>query len=84
AVFSIFGGLKASFYRGSRQKGLAIFTNLNVSFPQANSSTEVAVFFSEIGPKKTEIKISSLNHHLSEFVAEELFKSLEQRTGEKE
>ncbi len=75
-VFKLFGSLRANFYRGSRQKGFAVFTNLNTSFPQCNESTEVAVFFSEIEPQKTKIEISSLNHHLSQFVAEYIFKGL--------
>ncbi|MCF7908498.1 MAG: hypothetical protein K9L86_06485 [Candidatus Omnitrophica bacterium] len=76
-VVDSFGQMQANFYRGSRKDGFIIFTNFNVSFPQANASTEVAVFLSESGPNNTQIQVSSLNYSLSDFVAEELFKSLE-------
>lgn len=82
-VVAAFGELKANYYRGSRRDGFIIFTNLNVSFPQANSSTEVAVFLGESGPKQTRIEVSSLNHSLAEFTAKKLFERLDkEKTNE--
>ena len=77
-VVSIFGQMKANLYRGSRRDGFIIFTNLSIAFPQASESTEVAVFLRECGPEDTRVGVSSLNHSLSDFVAEELFRKLEQ------
>ena len=76
SVVDSFGQMQANFYRGSRRDGFIIFTNFNLSFPQANESTEVAVFLRELGPENTQIEVSSLNHSLSEFVAKELFARL--------
>lgn len=78
AVVDSFGQMQANLYRGSRREGFIIFINLNVSFPQANESTEVAVFLRESGPENTQIQVSSLNHSLSDFVAKELFERLNQ------
>ena len=77
AVIDSFGQMKANFYRGSLKEGFVIFTNFNVSFPQASESTEVAVFLVESGPDNTEIQVSSLNYSLSDFVAKELFERLD-------
>lgn len=75
-VVKFFGQIQASYYRGSRREGFIVFTNLHVIFPQANQSTELAVFLQELETKKTKVEVSSLNHSLVTFVAEELFKKL--------
>jgi len=66
----------AQFYRGSRDKGFIIATSFDGVFKQCNSSTEVAVFFKELSPGRTEVEVSSLNYSLAEFVADELFGEL--------
>jgi len=72
-IYQKFQEIGAHYYRGSRQKSFLVFTNLNSAFKQCSESTEVAVFFEDLAPLKTEVKISSLNFSLAEFIAEKVF-----------
>ena len=47
--------------------------NLEGAFKSCINTTEVGIFFTEISAQKTEIKITSLNHNLSQTIAEKLF-----------
>jgi len=46
-------------------------------FKNCVNTTELGIFFTEVAPNKTEIKITSLNNSLSEFVAGNLFNYIE-------
>jgi hypothetical protein len=46
-------------------------------FVGTTDTTEVGIFFTQIAPQKTEVKITSLNYSLSEFVGRHLFDYIE-------
>jgi len=50
-------------------------------FPSCIDTTELGIFFTEIEPHKTEVKVTSLNYNLSKAVSRKLFYYLEH--GEK-
>ncbi len=75
-IYQQFQEIGAHYYRGNRQKSFLVFTNLNSAFKQCSESTEVAVFFKDLAPLKTEVQISSLNYSLAEFVAEKIFQAI--------
>ncbi len=50
-------------------------------FPSCINTTELGIFFTEIEPHKTEVKVTSLNYNLSKYVSNKLFYYLEH--GEK-
>lgn len=46
-------------------------------FPSCINTTELGIFFTEVGPHRTEVKVTSLNYNLSQYVAKRLFADLE-------
>ncbi len=69
--------MQAIVIRKSRKRGYIVANNFNRSFDErCLSSTEVGIFLSEDGLSKTQVKISSLNFSLSDFVAEKIFTEL--------
>lgn len=69
--------MEVSFSRGGQKEGFLITNNFTKVFPQCNTSTEVAIFFTELSKSKVQVEVSSLNYSLSEFIAIELFKAVE-------
>ena len=69
--------LGTHFYRGERKKGFIVVTHFNESYRFCTESTEVAVFFKEIGKTKTLIEVASLNYSLAEYASEQIFNGLE-------
>ena len=78
-ALKILKGLQASFYRGERRKNFIITYGFDKVAPQCSESTEVAIFFTELGAFKTKVEVSSLNYYLSEFVSAEIFKELNKK-----
>lgn len=54
-----------------------VATRLNKVFNSCGDTTETGIFFKETGPNKTQIEVVSLNYYLGAFVAENLFKYIE-------
>lgn len=50
-------------------------------FKACIDTTELAIFFEEAGPGKTEVTVTSLNYNLSQAVSEKLFQYLEKETA---
>ena len=73
--------MEASFYRGSQEEGFLVVTNFVKVFPQCNTSTEVAIFFTELENFKTRVEVASLNYLLAEFIASEFFYNSEEEKG---
>ena len=46
-------------------------------FGNCINTTELGIFFTQTGPHKTEVKVTSLNHRLSELIAPKLFEYIE-------
>ena len=46
-------------------------------FRSCINTTELGIFFTETGPNKTEVKVTSLNYNLSQFIAPYLFNYIE-------
>jgi len=75
-TLTILKELQASFYRGQRRKNFIIAYGFDQVVPQCSESTEVAIFFTELGAFKTKVEVSSLNYYLSEFVSTKIFNGL--------
>jgi len=71
--------MEVSFSRGSQKEGFLITNNFNKVFPQCNTSTEVAIFFTELSKSKIQVEVSSLNYSLAEFAASKIFNCLEDK-----
>jgi len=78
-TLEILKNLQANFYRGERRKNFIIAYGFNKVAAQCSESTEVAIFFIELGAFKTKVEVSSLNYYLSEFVSAELFRELNKK-----
>ena len=46
-------------------------------FRSCINTTELGIFFTETEPHKTEVKVTSLNYNLSQFIAPKLFNYIE-------
>ena len=75
--------MEVSFSRGGQKEGFLITNNFTKVFPQCNTSTAVAIFFTELSKSKVQVEVSSLNYSLAEFIATEFFKAVanEKDTG---
>jgi len=51
-----------------------IAIKFNKIYKNCIDTTELGIFFKEEGPQKTQVEVSSMNHHLSQFVSEKLFR----------
>ncbi|MFA6320467.1 MAG: hypothetical protein WCY36_01260 [Candidatus Omnitrophota bacterium] len=60
-----------------RKNDYIVAMELDYAFRNCISTTELGVFFTEAEPGKTEIKVTSLNSQLSEFIAKNLFNYIE-------
>jgi hypothetical protein len=60
-----------------RDKDCIIAVKLDRIFNSCIDTTEVGIFFKEIGPDKTQVDVTSLNYQLGQFVSENLFKFIE-------
>ena len=68
--------MEAKIHRGSRKKNFIIAANFSAPHSQWSQSTEVAIFFKDLEPRKTQVEVSSLNSSLAEFIAGKLFEDL--------
>ena len=71
--------MEASFYRGSQEEGFVVVTNFGKVLPQCSSSTEIAIFFTELGSYKVRVEVISLNYAVAEAVSLKIFDCLEGR-----
>ena len=46
-------------------------------FRSCIDTTELGIFFTETGPHKTEVRVTSLNYNLSELISQKLFEYIE-------
>ncbi|MFH1767778.1 MAG: hypothetical protein ABH858_01270 [Candidatus Omnitrophota bacterium] len=70
-------------YRGSVKKRFIVALGLRSIYKQrCLDTTEIAVFFKSLNRDKetpaTQVEVTSLNHSLSEFIAQKLFEKLEE------
>jgi len=57
--------------------GYIVAMELEGVFNSCINTTELGIFFTETEPHKTEVKVTSLNYRLSEFIAPYLFNYIE-------
>lgn len=50
---------------------------LETVFRSCINTTEVGIFFTAVAPQKTEVKVTSLNYNLSQFISDKLFDYIE-------
>ena len=67
---------KASAFQ-RRKNDYIVAMELETVFRSCIDTTELGLFFTETGPNKTEVKVTSLNYNLSEAVAQKLFDYIE-------
>ena len=60
-----------------RKDDYIVAMELHHIFRNCVSTTELGIFFTQVAPGKTEIKVTSLDSHLSEFIAAGLFNYIE-------
>jgi hypothetical protein len=70
-------GMQAQVYRRSKSEDFIVAIGFNAAFKQCNSSTEVAIFFTELDSGQTKVEVASLNYSLAEFIAPKLFEGIE-------
>jgi hypothetical protein len=57
------------------QEGAYIIAmNFDKIYKNCIDTTELGIFFKEEALKKTQVEVSSMNHHLSQYVSEKLFR----------
>ena len=56
-----------------RKDDYIIAMELDKVFKSCIDTTELGIFFTVVNPQKTEVKVTSLNYNLSQFVAQKLF-----------
>jgi len=61
----------------TKKNSYIIATNLYNIFDSCIDTTEVGIFFKKLEPDKTQIGVASLNHQLGQFIADNLFKYIE-------
>ena len=61
----------------TRKYDYIVAMELDYVFMNCVNTTELGIFFTEKAPGKTEVKVTSLNYQLSEFVADNLFNYIE-------
>ena len=57
--------------------GYIVAMGLESVFKSCIDTTELGIFFTEIAPHRTEVKVVSLNYSLSQFIAPKLFEYIE-------
>jgi len=77
-TIDILSAMEAVSYRKNRKRGYIVASNFSKSYGgRCIPSTEVAIFFSEVGSNRTKVEVSSLNFSLADFVSQQLFSQLQ-------
>ena len=69
-------GWKAVIFK-NRQDDYIVAMEFEKVFRSCINTTELGIFFTQTAPNKTEVKVTSMNYNLSEFIARKLFTYIE-------